>query len=140
MSLFLLKIIKIKLNLFTKYRASEIMNDKMVKIWLHFKPLYIFTKQYQMEKKYVHNGILAYGDKILKEKELQHENKSIQNDYLNEDNDDDDDGNGIKKPQIFIDQLLNMREHFKLSEIKDELNTIIITVRKNNQFGHCSNY
>ena len=80
-----------------------------------------------MEKKYVHNGMFAFGDDILKEKELQYKNKSSINDHPANNAVDE---NEIKKPQIFIDQLLNMREHFTLAEMKDELNTIIITVRK----------
>ena len=85
-----------------------------------------------MEKKYVYNGIYAIGDEVLKEKELQYQTKSSNKDRLNDNNDDhnDDDDDGIKKPQIFIDQLLKMREHFTIAEIKDELNSIIIAVRR----------
>ena len=86
----------------------------------------MFTNLYKLEKKYVQNGMLAIGDEILKEKELQYKNKSIRKDHPDEN---DVDENGIKKPQIFIDQLLKMREHFTLSEIKDELNIIILAVR-----------
>ena len=82
---------------------------------------------YQMEKKYVQNGMFAIGDKVLKEKELQYKTKSINKNHQNDNNDDE---SGMKKPQIFIDQLLKMREYFTLAEIKDELNTIIIAVRK----------
>lgn len=82
---------------------------------------------YQMEKKYVQNGMFAIGDEVLKEKELQYKSKSINKDHQNDNNDDE---SGMKKPQIFIDQLLTMREYFTLAEIKDELNTIIIAVRQ----------
>ena len=82
-----------------------------------------------MEKKYVQNGMFAFVGDILKEKELQYKNKSNHKDHPDENNVDENE-NGIKKPQIFIDQLLKMREHFTLAEIKDELNTIMIAVRK----------
>ena len=84
---------------------------------------------YQREKKYVQNGMFAIGNTVLKEKELQYKTKSIDKDHQNDNNDDE---SGIKKPQIFIDQLLKMREYFTLAEIKDELNTIIIAVRQIN--------
>ena len=107
--------------------GTEIMMDRIVKLWLHFKPIYVFTKQYRMNKKYVQNGMFAIADEVLKEKEQQYNNKSIDEDDLDNVKDYEDDG--IKKPQIFIDQLLKMKEHFTLSEVKDELNTILIAVR-----------
>ena len=109
------------------YSGAEIISDRLFKIWLHFKPIYIFTKLYRMEKKFVQNGMYAIGDEVLKEKELQYQTKSSNKDHLNDNN--DDERGEIKKPQIFIDQLLKMREHFTIAEIKDELNTIIIAVR-----------
>ena len=74
----------------------------------------------------MHNGIFAIGDEVLKEKELQYKTKSIEQlDHQNE-----DDGTGVKKPQILIDQLFKMKEHFTISQIKDELTSFIVAVSK----------
>ncbi|CAO1404680.1 unnamed protein product [Diamesa tonsa] len=103
---------------------TQIINDRIFKIWLHFKPIFILTKQYQMHKKYVQNGIYAIIDKVLKEKELQYNNKSIDKD---EQNGSEDNGTGVKKPQIFVDQLFKMKKHFTMVQIRDELNTFLVT-------------
>ena len=96
------------------------MSDRILKIWFHFKPIHIFTNHYQMEKKYVHNGMCAIGDEVLKEKELQ---------YKSDSTDQQNDNDGMKKPQILRDKLLKMKEHFSMDQIKDELNTFLIAVR-----------
>ena len=80
-----------------------------------------------MEMKYVKNGMYAIADPVLKEKEYQYKTKTISEDQLNENV---DDGSGIKKPQIFIDQLIKMKDNFTLEEIKNEINTFLIAVRK----------
>ena len=108
------------------YSGTQIISDRMFKIWLHFKPIYMFTKHYQMEKKYVHNGMYAIGDEILKEKEIQFKTKSM--DQLNRQN--EDDSTGVKKPQIFVDQLSKMKDHFTMDQIRDELNIFILAVSK----------
>ncbi|CAO1393073.1 unnamed protein product [Diamesa hyperborea] len=106
--------------------GTQIISDRMYKIWLHYKPIYMFTKHYQMEKKYVENGMFAFGDQVLKEKELQYKNKTI-DPWLDQQNDNEDDSKtGVKKPQIFIDQLFKMKNHFTMDQIRDELNVFIL--------------
>ncbi|CAO1411048.1 unnamed protein product [Diamesa serratosioi] len=102
--------------------SGQIFLTKAIKIWLQFKPLYIFTKHYQMEKKYVQNGLFAFGDEVLKEKDLEYRTKLSNKELLVEDIDDE---SGIKKPQIFIDQLFKIREHFTLQQIRDEINLFL---------------
>ena len=88
-----------------------------------------------MEKKYVHNGVMKFSDEVLKEKELQYIHKSIHNQHRNMDNDD-----ASSKPRIFIEdvvKILNMRQHFTIKQIKDELNTLIAAVSINNNIKLC---
>ena len=66
----------------------------------------------------------AIGDEVLKEKELQYKTKSM--DQLDQQN--EDDGTGVKKPQIFVDQLFKMKDHFTMDQIRDELNVFILAV------------
>ena len=80
-----------------------------------------------MEKKYLYNGMFTIGDEVLKEKELQFKNNSTAQDHHNNSEDDE---TGIKKPQIFIDELFKMKEHFTIDQMKDELNNFILAVSK----------
>lgn len=109
--------------------GAEILSERIFKIWLHYKPLYIFTKLYQLEKEHVINGMMGIADDVIKEKNIQYNLASEKVDQNNNENLERSYEIDASKPQIFIDQLFKLRGLFSQQEIKDEINTIIAAVR-----------
>jgi cytochrome P450 family 313 len=48
--------------------GTKLMNDKMFKVWYHFKPIFRLSDTYQKYKKFVLDGAFAIGGAILNEK------------------------------------------------------------------------
>lgn len=103
------------------YSAAHIMMSKMVNVFYQIKPIYWFTKNYQLEKKHIYNGVLKIADEICEEK---------QHNSLREDQEiayNDEDGFS-KNSKNFISALLNPKNRLSDQEIKDEINTLIAAV------------
>lgn len=83
---------------------------------MQFDPIFRLSKLYQIQKDHVENGACKIADDVIKEKESK---------FAEMHNKEDD----ASKPQIFIDQLFKMRDVFDTDEIRDEINTLIATVR-----------
>lgn len=99
------------------------MMAKMLNILYQIKPIYRFTKYYQLEQKHMCNGVLKIADEICEEKHQQFLNQKLA--FLDEDD-------NSKKPINFISALLKKDNKFSDQEIKDEINTLIGAV--NNYF------
>lgn len=97
--------------------GSKVMNDRLFKIWLHFKPIFRFSYLYPLYEKHLKNGMFAIANDILKEIETK---KST---YVSH-----------TKHKVFIDQLLSAKDRLKEDEIIDEINTLIAAV------SYLSNY
>ena len=106
------------------FSGAEILNERMFKVWLYYRPIYYFTKLYRRELKYVINGMFTIADDVIKEKDEACKllGKTV------ETYDEKPSNYEYRKPQIFIDQLYKMRNIFSPKEIKDEINTIIAAV------------
>lgn len=108
--------------------GAEILSQRIFKIWLHYKPLYIFTKLYQLEKEHVINGIMGIADDVIKEKNIQSSFASEKVDENNNEHFEKSNEINSNEPQIFIDQLFKLKDLLSQQEIKDEINTIIAAV------------
>lgn len=108
--------------------GAEILSQRIFKIWLHYKPLYMFTKLYRLEKEHVINGMMGIADDVIKEKNIQHSLASKKVDENNNENLEKSTEINSSNPQIFIDQLFKLKDLFSQQEIKDEINTFIAAV------------
>lgn len=66
--------------------------------------------------------MMGIADDVIKEKNIQY---SLASEKVDQNKSTDINSS---KPQIFIDQLFNLRDLFSQQEIKDEINTIIAAV------------
>lgn len=67
-------------------------------------------------------GIFKIADDILEEKKGQKMEENLNDEEL-------DDEDFYRKPQIFIDQIMKFGDIFDEQDIKDEINTLIVAVR-----------
>lgn len=98
----------------------------MIKIFNFFyriKPIYRLTKNYHLEQKYLHNGVLKIADEILDEKKncLEKNNEFSENEQ---------DGSNNKKSKSFIKIITDPKNNLSYEEMKDEINNFIAAVRE----------
>ncbi|CRK99235.1 CLUMA_CG012617, isoform A [Clunio marinus] len=84
----------------------------MVRFWLQYEPILRMSDVYELEQKYLVNGLYKTADELLQIKMKSYENL-------------EESETQSKKPQIFIDQLFKRRSEFSYEEIKDECMTVI---------------
>lgn len=107
----ILKTFETKSSFYFLSSAHQLFALKALKIWLQFKPIFRFTKDFVLHKKHVVNGIFRIADEIISEKEKSFTESSESD-----------------QPQIFIDQLFKKREVFSFAEMRDEILTVIAAV------------
>lgn len=92
-------------------KGSQVMNDRLFKVWLQFEPIFRLSKHYHNYVKYVKNGMFAIAHEILKEKGQKKNSEVSQT-----------------KSKKFVDLLLNAKKQLDEEEIVDEINTLIAAV------------
>lgn len=96
---------------------------KILKIWLHIKPIYRLTDVYQLEQKHVWNGMMKTANEVIEAKKIELAQNSVNEIEAN------DDETEFRKPQIFVDQLFKGRHVLSMEEISHEINVFILGVR-----------
>lgn len=92
----------------------RIFVTKSMKSWYALKFYYIFTKTYKLEQEHVVNGIYKVADKVIKEKFF----NSIPAET-----------SSSNRTQYLVDQLFKHSDKLDNEEIRDEIITMIISVR-----------
>lgn len=85
---------------------------KMTKFWLQFKLINKMTKNYELEQKYIHNGIFKVAEDVLRARDSE----------MNQTYEDSE------KPLVLLDHLLKKQNGLTKSEICQEVNLFIIGV------------
>jgi hypothetical protein len=104
-------------------RALRIFGAKVLTFGYQSDFIFKWTNMYKEERK-VEMGFYELGDDVMSEKEkIYAENPSLLTpaDELTS-----------SKPQLFINQLYKVRAELTTDEIRDEINTLVITVTKTN--------
>lgn len=117
--------LKFKNNNYTEtFSTARVLMSKVLNVFYHIKPIYRFTKSYRLEKKHFTDKIRKLADEVLEEKRNL---KAVVSDEKETNHEDD---GYRRKTKNYIKTLLNPENNFSEEEIKDEINTLVVAVKK----------